>query len=65
MSERQVDDVETRQERREKRLENRKAKMPQHGKGLGRLYKEAILKRIGRLRGDKEKRKRIEERKTE
>jgi hypothetical protein len=34
--------------------------MPQHGKGLGKVYKEAILKRIRHLRGDKEKRRRGE-----
>jgi len=51
------DQLETRQERREKRLEKKREKMPQHGKGLGRIYKEAILKRISHLRSDKEKRK--------
>ena len=64
MSEQQ-DEVTTRQERRENRLEKKKEKVPQHGRGLGRLYKEAILKRISQLRGDKDKRKRIEERKKE
>ena len=59
----QKDDVETRQERREKRLEKKKEKMPQHGKGLVRAYKEAILKRINNLRTDKDKRKRLEEKK--
>jgi hypothetical protein len=62
MSER-TEEVETRQERREKRLERKKEKIPQHGRGLGRLYKEAILKRINQLRGDKKRRNRIEERK--
>jgi hypothetical protein len=33
--------------------------MPQHRRGLGRIYKEAILKRIRHLRSDKEKRKRV------
>ena len=64
MSER-PDEIQTRQERREKRLEKKKEKMPQHGRGLSRVYKEAILKRIDQLRGDKDKRKRIEERKKE
>ncbi len=63
MADKQPDEVETRQERREKRLEKKKEKMPQHGRGLGRVYKEAILKRIDHLRNDKEKRKRIEEKK--
>jgi len=64
MSERQPDEAETRQERREKRLDKKKEKMPQHGRALGHLYKEAILKRIDHLRSDKEKRKRIDEKKT-
>jgi hypothetical protein len=59
----QKDDIETRQARREKRLENKKEKMPQHGRGTGRVYKEAILKRINSLRSDKDKRKRLEEKK--
>jgi hypothetical protein len=29
--------------------------MPQHGRGLGRIYKEAILKRIRHLREEKQK----------
>jgi hypothetical protein len=58
-------DIETRQERREKRLEKRKEKMPQHGRGLGRVYKEAIEKRVSELRENKEKRKRLEDRKAD
>jgi hypothetical protein len=50
---------ETRQERREKKLEKKKEKIQQHGKGLGRVYKEAILKRINKLRNNKEKARRI------
>jgi len=57
------DDAETRQERREKRLEKKKEKMPQHGKSISRVYKEAISKRIVTLRNDKDKRKRLEEKK--
>ncbi len=45
----------TRQERREERLDKKKEKMPQHGKQTGRLYKEAIVKRIRHLRDEKEK----------
>ncbi len=62
MSER-GEDIETRQERREKRLEKKKEKIPQHGKSIGRVYKEAISKRINTLRSNKEKRQRIEEKK--
>ena len=46
---------ETRQERREKKFESKRAKIPQHGHSLGRVYKEAILKRINKLRNDKQK----------
>ena len=45
----------TRQERRERKLEKKKERIPQHGKGLARVYKEAILKRINKLRKDKQK----------
>jgi len=34
-----------RQEQREKRRASQKAKMPQHGRGLARVYKDAISKR--------------------
>ncbi len=36
---------ETRQERREKKLRKKREKMPQHGKTLGQIYKNAITKR--------------------
>ena len=50
------DDIsETRQERREKKLEKKKERMPKHGRNLARMYKEAILKRINKLRSDKQK----------
>ena len=54
-----TDQSETRQERREERLKKKREKIPQHGRGLGRIYKEAILKRIRHLRSDKEKRKQV------
>ena len=50
------DEPETRQERREKKLEKKRERMPKHGQGLARAYKEAILKRIRELRGEKQKR---------
>lgn len=65
MSEMKKEEVTTRQERREQRLEKKKEKMPQHGRGVGRVYKEAILKRVDQLRDEKEKRKRLEEKKSE
>ena len=49
------DEPETRQERREERLKKKREKMPQHGKRLGRVYKETILKRIKYLRTEKQK----------
>ena len=47
--------LETRQERREQKLESKRARMRTHGKGLARVYKEAILKQINKLRADKQK----------
>lgn len=35
----------TRQEQRERRRKKEKAKMPQHGKGLVKVYRDAVLKR--------------------
>ena len=43
----------TKQERREKKLQSMKERIKKHGKGLARVYKEAILKRIRHLRGEK------------
>ena len=40
--------VETRQERREKKLKKKRERMPKHGKNLARLYMDAILKRLKR-----------------
>ena len=41
--------AETRQERREKKLKKKRERIPQHGKGLARIYMDAILKRLKRL----------------
>lgn len=38
--------VETRQERREKKLRKKRERIPKHGKNLARIYMEAILKRL-------------------
>ncbi len=43
-----TDDAETRQERRERKLEKKREKVPQHGRSLVKIYKEAILKRLRR-----------------
>ena len=46
---------ETRQERRERKLESKREQVRKHGRSLARIYKEAIMKRINKLRKDKEK----------
>jgi hypothetical protein len=52
-----VDDnyKETRQERRERKLTAKRERVKKHGRNLARVYKEAILKRINKLRADKKK----------
>ena len=50
---------ETKQERREKKLQKKKERIQQHGKSLAHIYKEAILRRINKLRSDKEKGERV------
>ena len=47
--------AETKQERRERKLKKKRERMPQHGRSLARIYKEAILKQINKLRKDKQK----------
>lgn len=47
------DEKKTRQERREKRLKKKKERMPQHGRSLVKIYKDAILKRLRRRSVDK------------
>ena len=41
-----MNDAETRQERREKRLKKKRERMPKHGKNMARVYMDAILKRL-------------------
>ena len=41
-----IPDVETKQERREKKLKKKRERMPKHGKNLARVYMDAILKRL-------------------
>ncbi len=50
---------ETRQERREKKIQKKQERIPKHSRSLARVYKEAILKRINKLRSNKEKGKQI------
>ena len=40
--------IETKQERREKRLRKKRERMAKHGKNLARVYMEAVLKRLRR-----------------
>ena len=47
--------AETRQERREKKLQKKRERIAKHGKNLARVYKEVILKRIKKLRINKQK----------
>ncbi len=42
---REGDKLETRQERREKKLQKKRGQIPQHGKSLAKIYKNAIEKR--------------------
>ncbi len=41
-------ELETRQERREKKLRKKRAQIPQHGKTLAKIYKNAVEKRTKR-----------------
>lgn len=45
----------TRQERREKKGKKKRGRIPQHGRSLVRVYKEAIIKRINKMRRNKQK----------
>jgi hypothetical protein len=38
--------AETKQERREKKLQKKRERMPKHGKNLAKVYMDAVLKRI-------------------
>ncbi len=38
--------IETRQERRERKLEKKRKRVPKHGKNLAKVYVDAILKRL-------------------
>ena len=39
-------EIETRQERREKKLRKKRERVSKHGKNLARVYVEAVLKRL-------------------
>ncbi len=38
--------IETKQERREKKLKKKRERMAKHGKNLARIYMDAIMKRL-------------------
>ncbi len=38
--------IETKQERRERRLKKKRERIPKHGKNLARVYMEAVMKRL-------------------
>ncbi|MBA7626192.1 hypothetical protein ES703_33636 [subsurface metagenome] len=48
-----LSDMETRQERREKKAKKKRERIPKHGKNLARIYMDAILKRLKHHRVDK------------
>jgi len=48
------EEKETRQERREKRADKRKEDMRKHGKGLAKVYQDAVIKRLGKDKPDEE-----------
>ena len=41
-------EIETKQERREKKLKKKRERMPKHGKNLAKIYMDAIMKRLRR-----------------
>jgi len=41
-------EVETRQERREKKLQRKRERMAKHGKNIAKVYMDAIMKRLKR-----------------
>ena len=42
------DDLESRQERREKKLRKERERMVKHGRSLAQIYRDAIMKRLRR-----------------
>jgi len=49
------DEVETKQERREKKLQRKRERMAKHGKNIARVYMDAIMKRLSMKRFRKKK----------
>ena len=48
-----VSDMESRQERRARKLRKKRERIPKHGKNLAKIYMDAVLKRLKRRRIDK------------
>ena len=48
-----MSELETKQERREKKLRKKRERIPKHGKNLAKTYMDAILKRLKRQPIDK------------
>ena len=46
-------EIETRQERRERKLKKKRERIPKHGKNLARVYIDALMKRLKRRKVDK------------
>jgi hypothetical protein len=42
------DEIETKQERREKKLQKKRERMYKHGKNIAKVYMDAIMKRLKR-----------------
>jgi hypothetical protein len=40
------DEIETKQERREKKLQKKRERMAKHGKNIAKVYMDAIMKRL-------------------
>jgi len=40
------DEIETKQERREKKLQKKRERIAKHGKNIARIYMDAIMKRL-------------------
>ena len=41
-----MNNAETRQERRERKLRKKRERVPKHGRSLARMYMDAIIKRL-------------------
>ena len=49
------EDLETRQERREKKLQRKRERMDKHGQNIAKVYMNAIMKRLSMKRFRKKK----------